>query len=82
MDAMTQPQPELLTEAEHRAIELTAELWNLLVQEVLGMEASRDGDTAELCVHIHGIQRAVLAQAAARAYPGKYRLLGGIIISR
>lgn len=70
---------DLLTPSEHRAMALTVELWNLLCTEIVGEGRSRAGDTKELCHHIHGIQRTVLAQAAARAYPDQYRLLGGEI---
>ena len=68
-----------LTDDEHKAVALTAELWNLLCSNVIGDGPSRAGDIAELCHHIHAIQRAVLAQAGARAYPDLYRLLGSVI---
>lgn len=66
-----------LTDAEHRVMDLTAEVWNTLVREVVGDGPARDGDLAELAHDIHRIQERVLAQAAARAYPDRYRLLGG-----
>lgn len=66
-----------LTEAEHKAMGLTAELWNLLVQEVIDRKGTVRQDSAEIALHIHNIQHAILAQAAARAYPEQYRLLGG-----
>lgn len=69
---------ELLTAEEHRAVDLTAELWNLLCS-ITGGEGSREGDLAELAGAVHVIQRAVLAQAGARAYPDRYRLLGKLI---
>ena len=37
---------------------------------------SREGDYAEVVFHIHALQNMVLAQAAARDYPGRYRLMG------
>ena len=67
---------DLLTEAEHRAMELTVELVNLMSRDVIGTGRSRVGDVNEVVHHIHGIQRMVLGQAAARAYPDRYRLLG------
>lgn len=70
---------ELLTPAEHRSMELTAELWNLLCAEVAGTDRSRTGDLAEVALHIHAIQHVILAQAAGRAYPDRYRLLGGTL---
>ena len=66
----------LLTEAEQRAMDLTAELAGLLIGDVIGAGASRHGDVSEMVAHIHGIQHAIMAQAAARAYPDRYRLLG------
>lgn len=68
-----------LTDAEHRAMALSAELWNLLAMEVVGAGRSRDGDLRELVGHVHAIQHAVLSQAGARAYPDRYRLLGGVL---
>lgn len=70
---------ELLTEAEHRAMALTVELVNLLAREVVADGRSRTGDINEFVGHVHGIQQAILSQAAARAYPDRYRLLGGEI---
>jgi hypothetical protein len=70
--------PELLTEAEHRAIDYTAALWHEL-GEIVGPGPSRAVDLRELVVHIHAIQHAVMSQAAARAYPDRFRLLGGTL---
>lgn len=67
---------DLLTDGEHRAVEMAAALWNHLRGAVVGDGPTRDADLGELCAHIHAIQQAVLSQAAARAYPGEYRLLG------
>jgi hypothetical protein len=71
----------LLTEAEHRAIELTAELVNLVCTEVIGDGPSRTGDVREFAAHVHAIQQQILSQAAARAYPDRYRLLGRSLTS-
>jgi hypothetical protein len=65
-----------LTDDEHAAVRAAGDLWGLLVA-VTGDGPSREGDLAELVGHIHAIQNAVLAQAAARAYPDRYRLMGG-----
>lgn len=70
----------LLTPDEHRAMDLTAELWGQLCA-VAGDASSRRQDLAELATHIHAIQHAVLAQAAARAYPDRYRLMGGVLVA-
>ena len=67
--------PELLTEDEHQAVSLLADLWNVLCK-VVGNGPSRRADMAEIAQHIHVLQSGVLSQAAARAYPDRYRLLG------
>lgn len=67
-----------LTDKEHKVIDLMAEVDDLL-SEIIGPGASRDGDLAEMTYYIHGIQNAVLAQAAARLYPSHYRLMGEVI---
>jgi hypothetical protein len=73
------PDPDLLTEAEHKAMDLTAQLWNLLCSDVVPEGRSRTKDLHELVAHIHAIQHTVMSQAAARAYPERYRLLGGVV---
>jgi hypothetical protein len=65
-----------LTDAEQRAMRMTAELFDLFAQEIVGYGPSRDADLGELAGHIHNIQHTVMAQAAARAHPSEYRLLG------
>lgn len=66
---------ELLTEDEHRAIALAGELMNLL-RSIVGDGPHALAELAELVPPVHVIQRAVMKQAAARAYPDRYRLLG------
>lgn len=73
---------KLLTGPEHDAMKLTAELTNLVMRDVIGDEASRAGDVAEFVGMIHAIQHFIMAQAAARAYPSLYRLLGSKIEDR
>lgn len=68
--------PDLLTAEEHAALAVTADLWDRLCR-IVGDGASRDADLSELAGHVHGIQHAIMAQAAARAYPERIRLLGG-----
>lgn len=69
---------DLLTQAEHNAVTTAALLANHLA-EIVGDGPSRDGDLAEAVHHVHAVQRMILAQAAARAYPDRYRLLGGTV---
>lgn len=73
--------PGLLTDEEHSAVALLGELHGLLCR-IVGMDASREGDMRELVEHIHALQQAVLSNAAARAYPQQYRLLGGTLGAR
>jgi hypothetical protein len=69
---------DLLTAAEHNAVTTAALLANQ-VAEIITDGPSRDGDLAEAAHHIHAVQRMILAQAAARAYPDRYRTLGGVV---
>lgn len=73
------PGAELLTEVEHEAIDMAGRLWTLIRTEVIGHGPTRVSDVSELTAFIHGIQHIVMAQAAARAYPDRYRLQGGLI---
>jgi hypothetical protein len=85
----------LLTSDERAAIEKAASLWNDLCRIVRDLDdlgvprgepgadqhiASRDLD--ELIVHVHAIQHAIMANAAARAYPDQLRRLGARIPER
>lgn len=70
---------DLLTAAEHQAMDMTARLWDHMVQNVIESGISAGGDCAELGVNIHAIQHTIMAQAAARAYPERYRRLGSEI---
>lgn len=65
----------LLTFTEHRAVECLADLWGLL-GNIVGAGRNQRDDLAELVAPVHALQNAILAQAAARAYPNRYRLLG------
>jgi hypothetical protein len=67
---------DLLTPDELAAMDLTGLLANQLAR-IVGQGDNRQNDLAELLGnHIHGIQHAIMSQAAARAYPEKFRLLG------
>lgn len=71
--------PPILTPAEHHAIDLAGQLANTLAGSVIGDGPTRHADLVELVNHVHAIQHAVMAQAAARVYPDRYRLLGGVV---
>lgn len=67
-----------LTLFEKDAIRLAGELWDRLCT-IVGDGPTRDADLAELIAPIHLIQRYVGSQAAARAHPTEFRLLGEVI---
>lgn len=68
-----------LTEAEHRVVALLAEAYTLYAQEVVAVGPTRSHDLGEFGARTHDLQHAVMAQAAARAYPDLYRLAGGTL---
>ena len=72
------PDASLLTPAEHEVIRIAADLWNAMCSAIPD-GPTREADLAELIQHIHAIQHAFLANAAARAYPDTYRRLGGTL---
>lgn len=72
---MTTP---LLSDDEQLAIRQAGDLWGTLCR-VVGDGPTRDSDLDELIHHVHAIQHAVMGQAAARAYPATYRLLGSTL---
>jgi len=69
---------DLMSPAEHKVLELLAEVHNLMCA-VIGDGPTRQADLRESVADIHRMQDRVLAQAAARAYPDRYRLLGGLV---
>jgi len=66
---------DLLTEQEREVVKMAGDLWNALCG-VVGRGSTREEDCREMVAHVHALQHAVMAQAAARAYPQVYRLLG------
>jgi DNA-binding transcriptional regulator YhcF (GntR family) len=68
-----------LTADEREAVQLAGHLYALIAERVIADGPTRDDDLAELRAAVHVIQRMVLAQAAARAYPREFRLLGGVV---
>jgi hypothetical protein len=66
---------ELLAEREQDIITRLGEMWGDLCS-IVEDGPTRDADLRELVVHVHALQHAVMAQAAARAYPTTYRRLG------
>ncbi len=71
-----------LTESEALAVRLAGQLYTYIADEVVADGPTRADDLAELRAYVHGIQRAVMAQAMGRAEPHRYRLLGSEIQPR
>ena len=69
---------EYLTEEEFAAMNLSAALSNLM-GTIIGSGPTRLDDLREFVVHMHAIQNMILAQAAARAYPTRFRLMGNFV---
>jgi hypothetical protein len=75
----TPPPAGLLTPDEHEAVRQAGELYTMIASRVIAHGPTRHDDLAEIRAAIHVIQRAVLAQAAARAHPREFRKLGTVI---
>jgi hypothetical protein len=64
----------LMTTDEHAICELLGDLHWRIKRVIQGPQALRDWQEATF--HIHALQNMIMSQAAARAYPERYRLLG------
>jgi hypothetical protein len=64
-----------LTPLEHSVIARLGECWGDICA-IVGDGPARDDDLREMRDHVHALQRALGSQAAARAHPGHFRLLG------
>ena len=78
-EGSSQDPASLLTGSEHEAVRQAGLLYSLIAKHVVADGPTRDEDLAELRTAIHVIQRMVLAQAAARACPQEFRLLGWVV---
>lgn len=70
---------DALTAAERQAVRDAGLLYTAIAEKIVANGPTREDDLAELRFHVHGIQRMIMAQAAARAFPGEFRQLGGIL---
>ena len=68
-------QGELLTPEEHDVIDDAGRLYSK-VEKLIGGGKHEAADLTEIRHHVHAIQYAIMANAAARAYPDRYRLRG------
>jgi hypothetical protein len=73
------PGASLLTDDELEAVRQAGLLYQLISKRIVGNGPCREDDLAELTAAVHVIQRMVMGQAAARGYPGRFRLLGEAI---
>jgi uncharacterized protein YihD (DUF1040 family) len=71
----TKLEPELLTDLEKVLCDNLGLIWQQFV-EVINQNGGYDFDLNEIVHHIHILQRYVMSNAAARAYPGLFRGLG------
>jgi DNA-binding GntR family transcriptional regulator len=69
----------LLTPDEHEAVRQAGLLYTMIAGRIIADGPTKDDDLAEIRAAIHLIQRAVLAQAAARACAHEFRQLGTVI---
>jgi hypothetical protein len=69
----------MLSDDEREAVRMAGELYTHIQDKVCGNGPTRDDDLAELRASIHHVQRLVMAQAAARLYPGELRLMGEVV---
>lgn len=68
----------LLTPNEHLVVTKLGECFHLF-SEIVSNGETRDADMTEICSQIHVLQHKAMSQAAGRAFPGKYRLLGKVL---
>lgn len=69
---------ELLTADEKAAITKLGEVATIC-SRIVAHGKTRNDDFGEIVLHIHNVQHAIMSQAAARAYPTEFRLLGGTL---
>jgi hypothetical protein len=70
---------QLLTDAEFEAMEHLISFVNVMAERVVGNGPTRGADLNEIVDKVHQLQAGIMAQAAARAYPDEFRLLGGVV---
>ncbi len=64
--------PEPMTDEEHQVMDLLTQVANLM----LNWAPQDHPDRNEITTKVHDLQHMVMAQAAARAYPDRYRPIG------
>lgn len=72
----THEDTSILTHDEMDAIQMLGDVYGLLTR-IVSDGPCRTQDLTEMASKIHDLQHAVMANAAARYYPDKYRIRGG-----
>lgn len=72
----------LLTDDEHEFVRLAGQLCAFFKTKIVLDGPNREGDIREVEAAIHTLQARVMSNAAARAFPDRYRLLGGAVAKR
>lgn len=67
---------DLLTSDELKAIEVAGEFYALCRDKIFGKGECFDADMIEVQQLVHALQNIAASQAAARGWPGQYRLKG------
>lgn len=75
-EASKEMTPGSLTEDELKADDMILELLNHIREKVMLDGESFKSHMKDVIFHIHSLQTIVMSQAAARAYPERFRLLG------
>lgn len=68
-----------LNDFEHAIASKVADLAADFI-ELVGQTDTAQEDFAEILPHLHALQQTVMAQAAARAHPSRYRALGQSVV--
>jgi len=66
---------DLLTDNERETVKLVGRVYQN-IERMCSDSTTRSSDLVEAAIHCHALQQMVMAQAAARAYPDEFRLLG------
>jgi len=66
---------DLLTDNERETVKLVGRVYQN-IERMCSDSTTRSSDLVEAAAHCHALQQMVMAQAAARAYPDEFRLLG------
>jgi hypothetical protein len=69
---------KLLTQLERDTVDMLGQV-HMNMCTIVADGPTRMDDLTESCHHVHVLQRMIMGQAAARAYPDHFRLLGSLI---